>query len=99
MQRYKCIISYDGTNFSGYQVQPNKRTVQSELEAGLAKLHKGKEVKVFASGRTDAGVHAKGQVIHFDSSLSIPIERWPVALNSLLPDDLAVVGEYLKQLG
>lgn len=91
MQRYKCIISYDGTNFSGYQVQPNKRTVQSELEAGLAKLHKGQEVKVFASGRTDAGVHAKGQVIHFDSPLSIPVQRWPVALNSLLPEDLAVL--------
>lgn len=91
MQRLKCIISYDGTNFSGYQVQPNKRTVQGELEARLAKLHKGKEVKVFASGRTDAGVHAKGQVIHFDPTLSIPLDKWPVVLNSLLPDDIAVV--------
>jgi tRNA pseudouridine38-40 synthase len=91
MQRLKCIITYDGTNFSGYQVQPNKRTVQSELEACLAKIHKGKEVKVFASGRTDAGVHAKGQVIHFDSSLSIPEDRWPIALNSLLPDDIAIL--------
>jgi tRNA pseudouridine38-40 synthase len=91
MQRYKCIILYDGTNFSGYQVQPNKRTVQSEFEAALAKLHKGKEVKVFASGRTDAGVHAKGQVIHFDSPLSIPESRWPAALNSVLPSDIAVL--------
>jgi tRNA pseudouridine38-40 synthase len=91
MQRLKCIISYDGTNFSGYQVQPNKRTVQSELEACLAKLHKGNEIKVFASGRTDAGVHAKGQVIHFDSPLSIPEDRWPTALNSLLSDDIAVL--------
>ena len=91
MQRYKCIISYDGTNFSGYQVQPNKRTVQSEFEAALAKLHKGKEVKVFASGRTDAGVHAKGQVIHFDSPLSIPESRWPTALHSVLPRDIAVL--------
>lgn len=91
MQRLKCIISYDGTNFSGYQVQPNKRTVQSELEACLAKLHKGKEVKIYASGRTDAGVHAKGQVIHFDTPLSIPEDRWPIALNSLLPDDIAVL--------
>ena len=46
MQRYKCIISYDGSGFSGYQVQPNKRTVQSELEAALAKMHKGELVKV-----------------------------------------------------
>lgn len=72
MQRYKGIIAYDGTGFSGYQIQPNKRTVQSELEAALSKMHKGMEVKVSASGRTDAGVHAKGQVIHFDSPLQIP---------------------------
>lgn len=91
MQRYKCIISYDGTGFSGYQVQPNKRTVQSELEAVLTKMHKGQHVKVSGSGRTDAGVHAKGQVIHFDSPLSIPTEKWGVALNSLLPADLSVI--------
>jgi len=76
MQRFKCKIAYDGSTFSGYQVQPSKRTVQSELENTLKKLHKGQEIKVFASGRTDAGVHAKGQVIHFDSPLSIPLERW-----------------------
>lgn len=91
MQRYKCIVSYDGTSFFGYQVQPNKRTVQSELEVALLKLHKGKEVKVTASGRTDAGVHAKGQVIHFASDLGIPAERWPLALNSLLPDDISIL--------
>jgi tRNA pseudouridine38-40 synthase len=91
MQRFKCIISYDGTGFSGYQVQPNKRTVQSEFEAVLAKMHKGTVVKVSASGRTDAGVHAKGQVIHFDSPLDIPMEKWAMALNSLLPDDLSVL--------
>jgi tRNA pseudouridine38-40 synthase len=91
MQRYKGIIAYDGTGFSGYQVQPNKRTVQSELEAVLAKMHKGVHVKVSASGRTDAGVHAKGQVIHFDSPLSIPEERWATALNSLLPGDISVL--------
>lgn len=90
MTRYKCVISYDGSGFYGYQVQPNKRTVQSELEAVLAKMHKGKHVKVYGSGRTDAGVHAMGQVIHFDSPLSIPEEKWPVALNSLLPDDMAI---------
>lgn len=91
MQRYKCMLSYDGTNFSGYQIQPNKRTVQSTVEAVLAKLHKGTEVRVHASGRTDAGVHAKGQVVHFDSSLAIPTDRWQAALNSLLPDDISVL--------
>lgn len=91
MNRYKCIISYDGTGFFGYQVQPNKRTVQSVLEAVLAKMHKGNVVRVFASGRTDAGVHAKGQVIHFDSPLSIPAERWLPALNTQLPGDVVIL--------
>ncbi|KHD85709.1 tRNA pseudouridine(38-40) synthase TruA [Heyndrickxia ginsengihumi] len=91
MKRYKCIVSYDGSQFSGYQVQPNKRTVQSEIEQALATIHKGEVIKIFASGRTDAGVHAKGQVIHFDSPLSIPIEKWPIVLNGLLPDDIAIL--------
>ncbi|MBP2243318.1 tRNA pseudouridine38-40 synthase [Cytobacillus eiseniae] len=91
MQRYKCIVSYDGTQFAGYQVQPNKRTVQGEIEKSLAKLHKGQEVKISASGRTDAGVHARGQVFHFDSSLDIPLGKWEVALNSMLPDDVAII--------
>ncbi|MFF2450183.1 tRNA pseudouridine(38-40) synthase TruA [Neobacillus sp. NPDC058068] len=91
MQRYKCVISYDGSGFSGYQVQPNKRTVQSELEAKLAKIHKGASVKVVGSGRTDAGVHAKGQVIHFDSPLLIPEQKWEVALNSMLPEEISVL--------
>lgn len=90
MQRIKCKISYDGTNFSGYQIQPNKRTVQGELERALQKLHKGVDIKVYGSGRTDAGVHARGQVIHFDSPFTIPDERWGVAINSLLPDDISV---------
>lgn len=91
MNRYKCIISYDGSGFSGYQVQPNKRTVQSEIEAVLAKIHKGSHVKISASGRTDAGVHAKGQVIHFDSPLSLPAEKWELAINSMLPEDISVL--------
>nr|WP_263323863.1 tRNA pseudouridine(38-40) synthase TruA [Neobacillus sp. Marseille-Q6967] len=91
MQRYKCVISYDGTYFSGYQIQPGKRTVQSEFETVLGKMHKGSHIKISASGRTDAGVHAKGQVIHFDSSLPIPEQKWRIALNSLLPDDISVL--------
>jgi tRNA pseudouridine38-40 synthase len=91
MIRYKCIISYDGSGFSGYQVQPKKRTVQSVIEAVLTKMHKGSSVKISASGRTDAGVHAKGQVIHFDSPLSLPVEKWELALNSMLPEDISVL--------
>jgi tRNA pseudouridine38-40 synthase len=90
MERIKCTVSYDGTNFSGYQVQQNKRTVQQEIENVLQKLHKGEVVRIHASGRTDATVHAYGQVFHFDSPLRIPEERWVAALNSLLPDDISV---------
>ncbi|MCK0473357.1 tRNA pseudouridine(38-40) synthase TruA [Halalkalibacter sp. APA_J-10(15)] len=90
MQRVACLVSYDGTNFSGYQVQPRKRTVQLELERALTKLHKGQEIKVISSGRTDAGVHAIGQVIHFDTSLHIPLERWPNAFNACLPNDIHI---------
>ncbi|WP_433959648.1 tRNA pseudouridine(38-40) synthase TruA [Cytobacillus horneckiae] len=89
--KIKCIVSYDGTLFAGYQVQPKLRTVQGELEGALKKLHKGHEVKVAASGRTDAGVHAVGQVIHFETALNIPADRWGVALNSLLPADITVI--------
>lgn len=91
MHRVACKIEYIGTGFSGYQVQPNGRTVQQELETALKKLHKGEAVHVSASGRTDAGVHAKGQVIHFDSRLEIPPLRWAKALNTLLPEDIRVV--------
>ncbi|MFE8703862.1 tRNA pseudouridine(38-40) synthase TruA [Cytobacillus sp. FJAT-54145] len=91
MQRYKCKVTYDGSQFSGYQVQPEKRTVQRDIELALQKIHKGEKVKISASGRTDAGVHAKGQIIHFDSSLQIPLEKWKVAINSLLPDDVAII--------
>lgn len=90
MDRLKCIISYDGTNFSGFQVQPNQRTIQGDIETALKKLHKEHHIRIYASGRTDTGVHAHGQVIHFDSPLSISTEHWVKALNALLPDDIAV---------
>lgn len=91
MQRYKCKVAYVGTSYSGYQVQPNMVTVQSVIEEALLKLHKGTQVRINASGRTDAGVHAKGQVIHFDSFLKIPEDKWTIALNSLLPNDIAIL--------
>jgi tRNA pseudouridine38-40 synthase len=91
MQRLKCTMAYDGTDFSGYQIQPDNRTVQEEVEKALKKLHKGKDVKIFASGRTDAGVHAKGQVFHFDTHLDISVEKWPVALNSILASDVSIL--------
>ncbi|MTH55096.1 tRNA pseudouridine(38-40) synthase TruA [Bacillus mangrovi] len=84
-------IAYDGTGFYGYQIQPSARSVQEELEKALSRLHKGTVVRVSGSGRTDAKVHARGQVIHFDTPLSIPEERWPKALNSILPEDIRVL--------
>ncbi|MEK5233871.1 tRNA pseudouridine(38-40) synthase TruA [Lysinibacillus sp. FSL K6-0232] len=91
MRRLKGIISYDGTHFSGYQVQPGERTVQAELERVLTIMHKGEKVKVTASGRTDAKVHATGQTVHFDTSLAIPVEKYSKALNVQLPRDIRVL--------
>lgn len=91
MRRLKVIISYDGTDFSGYQVQPGERTVQLELEKVLSVMHKGEVVRVTASGRTDARVHATGQTIHFDTPLSIPCEKYKKALNVQLPRDIRVL--------
>lgn len=91
MRRLKMIISYDGTDFSGYQVQPGARTVQLEIEKVLQVMHKGEPVKITASGRTDARVHAIGQVIHFDTTLTIPPERYMKALNVQLPRDIRVL--------
>ncbi|QUE86804.1 tRNA pseudouridine(38-40) synthase TruA [Exiguobacterium alkaliphilum] len=87
MRRIKLTLAYDGTNYAGYQVQPNGNTIQAEVEAVLARMH-GQRVKVVASGRTDARVHAKGQVIHFDTHLQMPADRFVKALNAMLPDDI-----------
>ncbi|MEB2282960.1 tRNA pseudouridine(38-40) synthase TruA [Lysinibacillus xylanilyticus] len=91
MRRLKAIISYDGTQFSGYQVQPGERTVQAEVERVLAIMHKGEKIKVTASGRTDARVHATGQTLHFDSPLAIPVDKYMKALNVQLPRDIRVM--------
>ncbi len=91
MKRMSGILSYDGTGFSGYQIQPDQRTVQGTLEKVLQQMHKGEAIKTTASGRTDTGVHAVGQVFHFDTPLSIASDAWKRALNTLLPDDIRLV--------
>lgn len=91
MKRMKAKIAYDGSGFAGYQIQPEARTVQQELMAVLQNIHKGEVIQVVASGRTDAKVHATGQVIHFDTPLSIPVSGWLKALNVLLPEDIRVL--------
>lgn len=88
--RYKARIAYDGTHFSGFQIQSNTRTVQGELEASLSKLAKGKKIRVHGAGRTDAGVHARGQIIHFDFPFFIEIEGMQRALNAMTTSEIAV---------
>src|SRR5690625_7525499 len=88
MQKIKCTLSYDGTGFSGFQIQPGKRTVQGELEKALTKIHKGKHIRIQASGRTDTGVHAIGQTIHFETPYTLPVYNWGQALNTLMPAEL-----------
>lgn len=88
--RYLATVSYDGSNYSGYQIQPDQVTIQSVIEEALKKIHKGRLIKITAAGRTDAGVHANGQTFHFDSTLSIPEANWKRALNALLPNDIVI---------
>lgn len=88
--RYVVLVGYDGTHFSGFQKQPEGRTVQGELERAAAEIF-GKETKVAGSGRTDAGVHAEGQVCHFDAETSVPAEKLRECFNRILPPDLRVL--------
>lgn len=87
MKHIKLVIGYDGTDFHGFQRQKGLRTVQEELERTLTILLRH-PVRVKAAGRTDTGVHAEGQVVSFWTSCPIPVERLPLALNSLLPSDI-----------
>ncbi len=84
------IIEYDGSQYHGSQIQPNAHTVQAALQEAIYRLTAEKAAVLFA-GRTDTGVHACGQVIAFDTSASIPPQRWGLALNSVLPADIRVL--------
>jgi tRNA pseudouridine38-40 synthase len=86
---FKLVLEYDGTNYHGWQVQPNLPTIQSALEAAISRVAQHK-VNVTAAGRTDAGVHALGQVAHFTTTARLTAEEWQRALNGLLPPDIAV---------
>ena len=89
--RYLIRFSYDGTNFCGYQKQPNdKRTVEGCLEKALYEINNHKDTPIYSSGRTDAGVHAINQVAHFDLDIKITLFKLKCALNSLLPEDIHV---------
>lgn len=88
--RYRARVEYDGTELCGFQSQPRCRSVQGELEAALARLSDGRRVRVDGAGRTDAGVHASGQVIAFTYQGRLSREQLWRALDALLPRDIAV---------
>ncbi|BAH80829.1 tRNA pseudouridine(38-40) synthase TruA [Streptococcus dysgalactiae] len=91
MTRYRATISYDGTLFSGFQRQSHARTVQEEIEKTLQKLASVQPVPIHGAGRTDAGVHAYGQVIHFDLPQKRDLEKLRFALDTQTPADIDVV--------
>ncbi|MCH4010202.1 tRNA pseudouridine(38-40) synthase TruA [Companilactobacillus sp.] len=90
MTNYKLTIAYDGANFHGFQSQPKLRTVQGVLEKALTKMSKGQSIDVIGSGRTDAGVHALGQVVSFEFPNQLPADSMLKAVNSLMPLDVIV---------
>jgi tRNA pseudouridine38-40 synthase len=89
-RRYRARVEYDGTDFAGFQVQPGARTVQGELEAALARLNGGVRQPVDGAGRTDAGVHAEGQVIAFSYGGRLSVAELGRALDALLPSDVSI---------
>jgi tRNA pseudouridine38-40 synthase len=89
MRYLKLTLAYDGTDFAGWQVQPGRRTVQATLEAALQTIT-GEDLRAIASGRTDAGVHALGQVVSFRTECRLPPDVFRRALNGNLPHDMHV---------
>jgi tRNA pseudouridine38-40 synthase len=89
VQRVALVIQYLGTNFHGWQRQPNRRTIQEEIETALASVV-GHSVTIHGAGRTDAGVHAAAQVAHFEYVGPIPAHKWAKILNNKLPQDILI---------
>lgn len=91
MLRYKITIQYDGTKYFGWQMQSHKRTIQKEVENALSPLNNNKRIIVTAAGRTDAGVHAFGQVAHFDLDTKLNAAQLMRAINARLQKDIRIV--------
>ena len=89
VRNIKLVIEYDGKEFNGWQKQPTKLNIQGEIERAIKQIT-GEEVDLTASGRTDAGVHALGQVANFKTNSNIPIEKIPIALNSNLKKSIVI---------
>ncbi len=88
--RVKFVVAYDGYDFCGWAPQAELRTVQRTLTDAVRQIS-GEENEIIGASRTDSGAHAKGQVCHFDTELTMPVERWPRVINQLLPHDLSVL--------
>jgi tRNA pseudouridine38-40 synthase len=85
----RLLVEYDGTRLHGWQIQKDRPTVQGELQKAAGRVA-GKPLSILGSGRTDAGVHAEGQVANFHTACPLPVGKWPEALNAHLPPDIAV---------
>ncbi len=96
--RYVLKVAYDGTGFAGWQCQKNARSVQEEIEKSI-KIALSKTVRITGSGRTDAGVHAVGQVFHFDLDSTVPPEKMPDCLNRFLPPDIRILQGWEGKVG
>lgn len=90
MKRVRLFVAYDGTNYCGWQIQPNGITIEEVLNEKLKKLT-GEDIHVIGASRTDSGVHALGNVAVFDTESSIPPERMAYALNQKMPEDIVIV--------
>lgn len=90
MDRWKLVIEYDGTDFSGWQRQPNTRTVEQEIETAFSTLYQD-DIDIIGQGRTDAGVHARGQVAHVDLPSKFSSKKLIHAMRGLLPKDIALL--------
>lgn len=88
--RFKCTCAYDGTDFNGWQSQPNEGAVQDKIESALKAIFK-ESVRIHGSGRTDSGVHAHGQVFHFEADWSHPTEKLLKAIQSKLPPGIQLI--------
>lgn len=89
MKRVKLTVAYDGTNYHGWQIQPNGNTIEAELNRHLSELLR-EEIKVIGASRTDAGVHALGNVAVFDTEARMPAEKISYAMNTRLPEDIRI---------
>lgn len=90
MKKIKLKIAYEGTHYLGWQKTPEGKTIESELECSLEKIFQHK-IELNAASRTDAGVHARGQIVHFTTVKSLRLNKLHVSLNQLLPKDIAVI--------